>query len=198
MPYIIRPRGVRNIVATLLGTTVLVAAAPAVASAAECPSSPANTALAQFGDNALYSLLSGSSFEAGAAGWSLENAQVVSGGANGGSHSLLIGRGGVAVSPAVCVSSEEPTFRFFARQVGGWRNASLNVSLRWTEDGFQHSTTVGSIDSSSQWTLSPALELATALPLSQSSSTLSVNIAFQPSWGSTWAIDDVYIDPYSR
>ncbi len=79
----------------------------------------------------------------------------------------------------------------------GWRS-SLNVSLRWSEHGFPRSTSVGSIDSGGSWTLSPALELATALRLSDSAGKVNVNIAFQPSWRSSWAIDDVYIDPYSR
>jgi len=199
MPYIIRPRGIRNAVATLLGSALLLGAAPAVSSAAECPTGSAtiSTALSQYGDNALYTLLSGSSFESGTQGWSLSNAYVVSGGAEGSSSSLQIGMGGVAVSPTVCVSAEEPTFRFFARRVSGW-HSSLNVSLRWSEHGFPRSVSVGSINSGGSWTLSPALELATALELSESSGKIKVNIAFQPSWGSTWAIDDVYIDPYSR
>jgi len=198
MPYIIRPRGIRSIVATL-GTLLLLVAAPAVASA-ECPSSPASAALAQFGDNAPYSLLTGSSFEAGAPGWSLQNAEVVSGsGANGGSHSLVIQSGGLAVSPAVCVNSEYPAFRFFAQQVGGNPDGSLNVSLHWTSGwGFPHVVNVGSVEAESSWTLSPALELATALPLRGPWNTFKVRIEFQPSGGSAWAIDDVYIDPYSR
>lgn len=55
-------------------------------------------------------------------------------GANGSSHSLVIQPNGVVVSPAFCVSSEYPSFSFFARQVssGGWGSA-LNVSLRWTD-----------------------------------------------------------------
>jgi len=197
MPYIIRPRGIRSIAATLLGTALLVGAAPAAAGAAECPSSPVSEALAQFGDSNLYSLLSGSSFESSTQGWSLSNAQVVSGGAVGSARSLLISNGGSAVSPTICVSNEEPSFRFFARQAGGM-HSPLNVSLRWTERGFTHSTTVGSVYSGGNWTLSPAMELATALPLADSSGTLKVNIVFQPSWGSAWEIDDVYIDPYSR
>ncbi len=197
MPYIIRPRGIRRTVATLFGTLLIVGAVPAVASA-ECPPTPASASLASFGDNAVYSLLSGSSFESGAAGWSLQNAAVVGdSGAEGGSNSLVIQSGGLAVSPAFCVSSEDPSFRFFAQQVDGG-NGSLTVSLRWTQWGYTHNTTVGSIDPSSSWRLSPALELATALPLHNAWSTLKVSIAFQPSWGSSWAIDDVYIDPYSR
>ncbi len=205
MPYIIRPRGVVRIAATLFGTVLLVGAVPAAASAA-CPSNPTTAVLAQYGDNAQYSLLSGSSFESGAPGWSLSNTEIVSGegageeGANGDSYSLAIGPNGLAVSPQFCVSDEYPAFRFFARQTGGggWGSA-LNVSLRWTTGyGFKITTPVISLQPSGEWTLSPVLKLAGALPLWMPGSTLKVRLAFQPTGGSSWAIDDVYIDPYSR
>jgi len=199
MPYIIRPREARRIAAALLGSVLLVGAAPAVASAA-CPSSPTTQALAQFGDSAAYSLLSGSSFESGAPGWSLSDAELVGGsGANGGSHSLVIQPNGLAVSPTLCVSGEYPSFRLFARKVGGGSfGTALNVSLRWWAGMFPHETRVGSLAPGSSWTLSPALELAGALPLQNQWSTLNVNLVFQPSSGGAYAIDDVYIDPYSR
>jgi hypothetical protein len=184
---------------------LLVGAVPAAASAA-CPSSPTTAALARFGDNAAYSLLPGSSFESGAPGWSLTNAEIVNGegadeeGANGDSYSLSIEPNGVAVSPQFCVSDEYPAFRFFARQTGGggW-GSGLNVSLRWTNlYGFKITTPVVSLQPSGEWTLSPVLKLAGALRLWTPGSTLKVRLAFQPTGGSSWAIDDVYIDPYSR
>jgi hypothetical protein len=194
-----------RIAATLFGTVLLVGAVPAAASAA-CPSSPSTAALAQYGDNAAYSLLSGSSFESGAPGWSLTNAEIVSGagaseeGANGDSYSLEIEPNGVAVSPQFCVSSEYPSFRFFARQTsgGGW-GSSLKVSLRWTTGhGFTLTTPVASLQPTSSWTLSPVLKLAGSLPLWMPGSTLKVRLVFQPSGDGSWAIDDVYLDPYSR
>ena len=201
MPYIIHPRQLRNMVAGLFGAALLIGAVPAVASAA-CPSSPAAAALAQFGDTAAYTLLSGSSFESGAPGWSLTRAEVAGdSGANGGSHSLVIQSNGQAVSPAFCVSGEYPSFRFFARQVnsGGWGSA-LNVSLRWTDIyGFSHDTRVASLQPAGSWELSPVLRLAGALPLWMPGSTLAVRLVFQPSYeGGAWAIDDVFIDPYRR
>jgi hypothetical protein len=221
MPYIIRPKGPRRFVATLIGAILLVCAVPAAADAA-CPSNPVSALLAPFGDNASYALLSGSSFESGSPGWSLNNADVVGGegaseegtggegaggegtggeGANGDSYSLAIAPGGSAVSPQFCVSSEYPSFRFFARETGGgggW-GSSLNVSLRWAI-GFWHEieTPVASLQPNGSWTLSPALRLAGALPLWMPGSTLKVRLAFKPSGGASWAIDDVYIDPYSR
>ncbi len=199
MPYIIRPRGVRRLIAGVLGSAILICAAPAVAGAA-CQSSPSSTLLAKFGDNAAYTLLTGASFESGAPGWSLSRAEVLGEeGAQGGSHALVIQPNGVAVSPAFCVSGEYPSFRFFTHQLGSARfGSSLNVSLRWTDDyGFPHSTTVAQIQASEEWALSPVLKLASALPLWMPNSTLKVKIAFQAN-STAWAIDDVYIDPYSR
>ncbi len=206
MPYIIRPKGPRRLVAALFGTMLMIGVAPAAASAA-CPSNTESAALAAFGDNSSYSLLAGSSFESGAPGWSLNNAEVLSGesaseeGANGDAYSLAIAPNGSAVSPRFCVSSEYPSFRFFARETsGGDWNSSLNVSLRWASGrgSRELDTPVASLQPSSSWTLSPTLTLAGALPLWMPGSTLKVRVAFQPSGGSSWGIDDVYIDPYSR
>jgi hypothetical protein len=161
----------------------------------------ASKALAQFGDNAAYALLAGGSFESGAPGWSLNRAEIVRGsGANGGTDSLVIQPLGTAVSPTFCVSSEYPSFRFFARQVSGISlGAALNVSLRWTDAfGLPQVTPVGLLPASGSWVLSPVLKLASALPLWQAGSTLDASVAFQPTLSGAWAIDDVLIDPYSR
>ena len=71
---------------------------------------PEGNPFAPLGDNSSYVLLAGGSFESGAPGWSLNNAEVVDEGpaAVGASHALLIGSGGSAVSPQFCVSSEYP------------------------------------------------------------------------------------------
>jgi hypothetical protein len=200
MPYIIHPRQLRNIVAALFSSVVVVVTVPAVASAA-CPTSPAAALLEKLGDTAAYSLLTGSSFESQSPGWSLTGAEVVSvTGAEGGPRSLVIRPGGEVVSPVFCVSSEYPSFRFFARQVsgGGWSSA-LNVSLRWTDMyGWGHDTNVASLQPGSSWTISPVLKLAGALPLWMSRSTLNVRLVFQAQGDATWGIDKVFIDPYRR
>lgn len=200
MPYIIRPKGIRRMAATLFGVVLVVFAIPAAADAA-CPSNPSSTLLAGFGDNAAYSLLAGSSFESGASGWSLTNAEVVNEeGATGGSTALAIAPNGHAVSPVFCVSSEYPSFRFFAHETSsGSPGSSLRVSLQWTDLwGFHHTTQVGSLQTGEEWALSPVLGLAKALPLWMPGFTLQVHIAFQPSGSASWAVDNVYIDPYSR
>ena len=202
MPYIIRPRGVQKIAAALFSTVLLIGAVPTIADAA-CPSSPTSNPFAPFGDNAAYSLVPGGSFESGAPGWSLTHSAVTRGNESynvaGGSHSLAIQPTGVAVSPALCVSIANPSFRFFARQTSGsW--AVLNVILRWTDSsGTSHDTTVASLQTGTSWAVSPILKLATTLPLWQAGSTLSAKLVFKPEpYGGAWAIDDVYFDPYRR
>ena len=45
----------------------------------------------------------------------------------------------------------------------------------------------------------PSLALASTLPLWQSGQSLQVQIVLDPEdFGGAWAVDDIYIDPYSR
>lgn len=203
MPYIIRPRRVRSVVLAVIGSAALFAAVPAVASAA-CPTPESSSLLSALGDAASYFQLSGSSFEEGSPGWSLTNAVIVdegseeAGGQSG--DALLINAGGQAVSPAFCVSSNIPSFRFFAKQrSGGWFGGALQVNLRF-KDGFgithEVPTSFG-MYSNGSWALSPVLELARKLPW-WAPDNVSVNLVFRPTNGSSWAIGEVLIDPYSR
>ncbi len=76
----------------------------------------------------------------------------------------------------------------------------LNVILRWTDSsGVSHDTTVAALQTGTSWTPSPVLQLATTLPLTTSTSTISARLVFKPEqYGGAWAIDDVYVDPHSR
>jgi len=200
MPYIVRLPQVRKIAAALIGSVLLAVVVPAAAAAA-CPSSATSKPFAQFGDNAAYTLVQGGTFESNAAGWLLSNSAVTreSGVPAGGSHSLAIQPTGVVVSPSFCVNIAEPSFRFFLRQISGsW--AVLNVILRWTDSsGVSHDTTVAALQTGTAWTPSPVLQLATTLPLTTSTSTISAKLVFKPEqYGGAWAIDDVYVDPHSR
>src|SRR5271166_312027 len=107
MSNTIATRHARKIVAAVFTTALLTGVLPAAASAA-CPSSPASSVFAQFNDNASYVLVQGGNFESAAAGWSLTKAAVAeeTGSPSGDRHALVIQPGGVAVSPAFCVSSE--------------------------------------------------------------------------------------------
>jgi hypothetical protein len=103
------------------------------------------------------------------------------------------------VSPTICVDTSTPTFRFVARRASGsW--AQLTVNLLWTDAmGVQHTTTAGSLSGGTAWQPSPVLALGASLPLWQPGTTLDVRVQFlRARYGGAWAIDDVYVDPYSR
>jgi hypothetical protein len=204
MPHVLRPRGLRATLGSILSAAALLAV-PAAANAA-CASAPTSTPFKPFGDTANYSLVANGAFESGTAGWSLTSASVTGGSETYRVHgasdakSLAVQPKGVAVSPAFCVDVNRPTFRFFARRTSGtW--GTLNVRLRWrTENGAVNETTVGALDgSSTAWQVSPVLNLAATLPLWNGGQNATVQLVFDPEdYGGAWAIDDVYIDPYVR
>lgn len=184
--------------------TFFVSATPALASS--CATQSTSSPFKAFGDSAAYTLMSNGAFEAGTTGWSLTSSSVA--GANESykvhgstdARSLAIQPTGKAISPSFCIDNLHPSFRFFAKRTSGtW--GVLNVVLRWTDtSGVSHDTTLGSLSGDaylSTWQATPVLPLAAVLPLN--GGTLQAKIVFDPEdYGGAWAIDDVYVDPYSR
>jgi len=116
-----------------------------------------------------------------------------------GSHSLAVTANGTAVSPWFCISSEYPTFRFFARQPGGASASPLTVGLRWLNVlGVVVDTSAGSLSNYGAWAPSPVMRLGDSVPLWMPDSTLQVQLVFHAGSGGSYQIDDVYLDPYRR
>jgi hypothetical protein len=210
LPYIInRPRRrALALVAACLG--LLVAAAPAAAdnNKPEKPEDQVSTPVfAALGDSADYFALTGGTFEADTTTWSLNGAQVVPGNEPfqvdglGGSHSLSIAPGGVAVSPAVTINSTTPTWRFFAQAANASSAATqLRVYAQWTNPATGHTFRLPiayrSGKDHASWSPTPALILGKVLPAGVN---VNVQFVFQTSaTGGSWTIDDVFIDPYAR
>jgi hypothetical protein len=192
----------------LISSVLLLCAAPALAHA-NCAATATSKAFAPWGDQASYTLVEGGLFESGVQNWSLGSAQVVSEtpeeengdynfadeSGNGSSHALQIPAGATVVSPPFCVDSTYPSFRFLVRRVDGQYDSSrLDVSLRWADSQGTHETADASLQAHRDWTITPVLGLASKLP---AGGTPNVRLVFQPR-GATFAIDDVYVDPYSR
>ena len=205
MPYVLRPRGLRTGLTALL-SAVAVFVVPAAAQAA-CPSTPTTKPFKVFNDLNDYSLVSNGGFELGAGGWSLAGARVASGNeswsvrAAGDSKSLAIDATGTAVSPTVCIDLKRPTYRFFARRTSGsW--GVLNLRVRWQDSsGHTNETTIAALDSNfgTAWAPSPTLNIASLLGIWNNDQYYSVQLVFDPeNYGGSWAIDDVYVDPYGR
>ncbi len=175
--------------------------APGLANAA-CAGGQVSYPFAGFGDDANYVLAPGGTFESGTFGWTLSGSHLVDGNetyAATGNHSLAIQANGRAVSPPVCVGGEYPTFRFFARRLSGGSQATLTAGLRWIDLlGIAVESPAGSVPATSSWAPSPIMRLGNSVPLWLPGSTLFVQLVFRSSGGGSWAIDDVYIDPYSR
>jgi hypothetical protein len=207
MPYIIRPPRKRTLVAAVTTALLSFGAMPALAQASTpCPAEEtAKPLLASYGDSHEYTILPGSRFDSGTAGWTLQGASVASEGktnpVTGSLHSLVLGAGGEVVSPAFCVSSEYPSFRFFTRRVSGFGGGSgLSVNLRFkNDDGWAREVNSGSLNTGSNWELTPVLGLASVLPLWQPEATLKVQLVIRAGgYYGSWAIDDVFIDPYRK
>jgi hypothetical protein len=157
------------------------------------------------GDTANYTPLAGGTFDGDMSGWTLNGASVAPGNepwqvnGAGDSNSLSIPAGASAVSPTFCVSSQTPTWRFFARAAQATPGPSLKVYVQVaTSSG--HVIRVPAVflksDGYSSWAATPPLVLGKVLRAG-----FNVNVRFEftaDSKGGAWSIDDVFIDPYAK
>jgi hypothetical protein len=156
---------------------------------------------AQWGDNALYTLVGDGGFEAGAARWSLAGgAKVVAGNepfyvhGAGESRSLLLPRGSSATSPPVCMVLGRPKMRFFAMAPNGSGSVRVDVMSR-NLLGILSVIDGGVVTAGSQWQPTPALSLLGS-NLSSALWATWVQLRFRPVGDASLAIDDVYVDPW--
>jgi hypothetical protein len=203
---VIRPKPLRGTMAAIFaGVALLLFGIPAAAEASSCQSAPTKKAFAAFGDNADYSLVPNGNFEAGSGGWSLSGSYVQSGnesfkvGAATDAKSLALKATGKAASPQFCVGIEHPTFRFFARRTSG-RWGVITVKVRWMHDGVTNETVVGAVTAGdTSWHPTPSFNLAPVLGIWNGDQSFQVQLVFDPEdSGGSWAIDDVYVDPFTR
>jgi hypothetical protein len=145
-------------------------------------------------------------FEAGGADWSLGGAQVVAGnepwtvGDASDGRALAID-GGSVTSPPVCVGLERPTIRFFARNAGSPLGALSVEALVRTPLGLTVTVPIGVVAGLGRdW--APTLPMpivANLLPLLPGDDFTTVRLRFSAvGLGSSWTVDDVYVDPYSK
>jgi hypothetical protein len=198
--------------AATCATALLFVAAPSasagilVKSATDCTSPAAEQPFTRWHDGSSYILAPDGSFENGAGDWSLNKASVQSGNdsydiaRDGGSHSLQIKPGGNALTRTICVGLDRPTLRFMAHSSGGLLSLStMAVSVRFeTSLGLVLELPVGVVLPNTRWEPSlPMPILANLLPLLPGQMT-PVQFRFTPLGGSTWSVDNVYVDPRNR
>jgi len=180
-------------------------AGPLVSSAADCRQQTLERPFLRWADPAQYFLAPDGSFADGGAGWTLSGSHVVSDDRPHTSHgggapaSLQLELGDSATSPAVCVGVLHPTLRFFARNTGSILGTVRVDVLFEDAGGAVHSLPIGVVAGAGGW--SPSLpmpivaNLLTLLPGERTA------VAFRytaQGLGSSWRIDDVYVDPYGK
>jgi hypothetical protein len=204
------PARLRTLAAALVATASLLVlgAAPAhagllVKTAVGCTTPPAAKPFAQFGDSALYSLVSNGGLESGTTDWTLSQASVVTGNESYYVHStsdkksLSLPAGSSATTRAYCVGLDKPAMRFFARSSGTGLLSSLRVDVvTETSLGLPLTLPIATVSPSSSWKPSQRiLIIANLLPLLPGSQT-PVAFKFTPQGTGSWSIDDVYVDPH--
>jgi hypothetical protein len=114
--------------------------------------------------------------------------------------SLSLPAGSSSTTGAMCVGVEHPTLRFIAKRTGGSTPGSLRVDVLYEDlAGNTDSIAVGSVSGMmSGWRASaPMLILANLLAPLQGGQA-AIALRFTPQGNSSWAIDDVYVDPFRR
>ena len=202
MPFPIRVPRLRRLVCLAAGAMLLGCLAPAVAGACTLSSAPSSQVFAKYGDTNEYQLAPNGIFAgANTSGWSLLKAAVSPFGAglvSGDGHSVVIGSGGKLTTPSMCVGTTTPTLRFMVREQGV-SGGVLYAYVLWQDwAGNLYDTYLGWTGGSSSWTPSVPVNVS-ALPLWQAGSTLPIRLELIPGGHSgAWAVDDFFLDPYSR
>ena len=134
----LRPTSVRrSSLLTVLAVAVVAAAfvSPA-AQAASCATRTLTSPFSRFGDNNQYFLAPSGSFESGASGWALSNAATASGNnsffLNAASDKSSLKLTGSALSPAFCITRDDPLLRFTAKTVKTAATTMVpNLGAKW-------------------------------------------------------------------
>ena len=157
---------------------------------------------AAWNDFADYALAPGGDFETGAAGWTLSKAAVTSGNqpfAASGRTSLRLPAKATATSAPMCIDSQYPHFRVFARNVGRLKSQLKAEVLFLNAKGQIKSSRSGNIDSTgTAWFPSDSLKIGVTFNAAIAAGAAPVAFRFTAAPNSDWRIDDVFVDPYAR
>jgi hypothetical protein len=180
----------------------LVAAATARADdSARCEGRVIEQPFVAWGDLADYFLAPDGDFSDGGTGWELAGAEVVAENepyyVHGGDTpaAVRLESGATATSPTICVAQDDPTMRFFARSTGE-PTGTLDVEVLYTDAlGAPQSLPIGTVAGATagEWTPS--------LPMPILANLYEMTVAFRFTAhgdGSSWLVDDVYVDPYRK
>jgi hypothetical protein len=170
---------------------------------ADCGYGDAAPVFSAWGDNALYSLAPQGNFAA-TDGWTFNRQATVVSEADpfsGAGQSLRLAKGGEAASPAWCVTLDNPTLRFFVKDVGGNGKANLKVDVLYEDfGGHVKHLTIARIRAGADWQPSVILPIYMNM-LARASETGMTAVAFQfkaegLQKDEAISVSSLYVDPY--
>ncbi len=171
---------------------------------ADCGYGEAAPVFAAWGDSAGYSLAPQGDLST-SVGWTLnKQATVVTGGDSfsGAGQSLQLAKGAEVATPAMCVNLDNPTIRFFVKDVGGNGKANLKVDVLYEDfNGHVKHLTIAKLRAGSEWQPSAIVPIYMNM-LAQASASGVTAVAFQfKAEGlqkeETVSISSIYVDPFS-
>jgi hypothetical protein len=170
---------------------------------AVCRNDEASSRFAPWGDSASYVPAPEGDFES-TSGWTLNkhaSLSVQNSPSSIGSSSLFLGEKGEAISPAMCVSTFHPTFRFFTLN-GGSTESKLQVEVLYEGlDGKVKKLKIARLSGGESWMPSLSIPLYVNM-LAAASQDGFTAVAFKfkahgaKSEDGGWLIDDLFVDPF--
>ncbi len=179
------------------------ATAGRLVSSADCGYGPSAHVFLPWGDEAQYMLAPQGDLSS-TAGWTLsKQVSVVASGDpfTGADQSLQFKNGAQAATPAMCVDIDDPTIRFFARDVGGNGKANLKVDVIYEDfGGHVRHLTIARVKAGSEWQPSLVLPMyMNVLAMASPSGVTAVAFQFKAEGlqkDETLSISSLYVDPF--
>jgi hypothetical protein len=120
---------------------------------------------------------------------------------SGAGHSLELPKDAEAGTPAMCVNLDNPTVRFFTRDVGGNGKSNLKVDLLYEDFGGHRHLTIARLRAGSEWQPSLVLPIyMNVLALASPTGVTAVALEFKAEGlrkDEVLSISSVYVDPFS-
>jgi hypothetical protein len=171
---------------------------------ADCGYGAPSQVFAPWGDNAMYTLAPQGDLSA-TDGWTLNKQATVAPSGDpfsGARQSLQFAKGAEAATPAMCVNLDNPTIRFFIRDLGGNGKSQLKVDVLYEDfSGHVKHLTIAKLRAGSEWQPSVILPMyMNMLARASSSGLTAVAFRFKAEGlqkDETLAISSLLVDPFS-
>ncbi len=170
---------------------------------AECGYADPSQVFSAWGDDAGYSLAPQGDLST-TEGWTLNKQAAVVNDPNpfsGAGQSLRLAKGAEVATPAMCVNLDNPTIRFFVKDVGGNGKANLKVDVLYEDlDGHVKHLTIAKLKAGSEWQPSAIVPMYMNM-LSQASASGVTAVAFEfkaegLQKNETVSLSSIYVDPF--